>query len=113
VENSDGVFLGYAGIMMSAWPNHPLGPHADIGWRLVRSAWGHGYATEAAFAALDDGFKRAGLQEVLAYTDPDNQRSRAVIARLGLQRDASRDFDFVYQGRQWHGIVWLARPKSD
>jgi RimJ/RimL family protein N-acetyltransferase len=50
VETLRGDFLGYAGILPSE-PAHPLGPHIGIGWRLVRSAWGHGYATEAAEAA--------------------------------------------------------------
>ena len=107
VENLEGEFLGYAGVMPSR-PAHPLGSHVDIGWRLVRSAWGHGYATEAAKAALHDAFTRCGLTEVLAYTAPDNLRSQAVMARLRLRRDPSRDFSETDGLRMWHGLVWVA-----
>jgi RimJ/RimL family protein N-acetyltransferase len=109
VESREGDFLGYVGVMPSR-PAHPLGPHADIGWRLVRSAWGHGYATEAAGAALHDAFTRCGLREVLAYTAPDNLKSQAVMARLCLRRDASRDFSVPDGLRVWHGSVWVAAP---
>jgi RimJ/RimL family protein N-acetyltransferase len=110
VENLDGGFLGYAGIMPSP-PAHPLGPHIDIGWRLVRSAWGHGYATEAAAAVLHDAFTRCGLTEILAYTAAANFRSQAVMDRLRLQRDPSRDFKADYDGvGPWHGLVWVGRP---
>src|SRR5437867_3064918 len=85
VEGRGGDFLGYAGIMPLD-EGHPLGCRFDIGWRLIRSAWGRGYATEAARAALHDGFARAGLREVVACTAPDNLRSQAVMDRLGLQR---------------------------
>ena len=92
-------------------PQHPLGPHHEIGWRLVRDAWGRGYATEAAGAALDDAFIRAKLPQVVAYTAPDNVRSQAVMARLGLRRDASRDFTAVHDGfGSWRGLVWAANP---
>jgi RimJ/RimL family protein N-acetyltransferase len=109
VEDRGGAFLGYAGIMPSP-AGHPLGEHFEIGWRLMRSAWGQGYATEAARAALDDALGRAGLAEVLAYTAPDNLRSQAVMQRLRLQRDPARDFTADY-GRQkgWRGLVWVAR----
>jgi len=109
VERRDGDFLGYAGLMPSR-PAHPLGPHADIGWRLARPAWGHGYATEAAEAALHDGFTRCGLIEVLAYTATDNLKSQAVMARLRLRRDPSRDFSEPYSLGLWHGLVWVATP---
>jgi RimJ/RimL family protein N-acetyltransferase len=89
-----------------ARPGHPLGPHIEIGWRLVRAAWGKGYATEAARAVLEDAFGRLGVREVLAYTAADNARSQAVMARLGMQRDPSRDFDTLYGDRPWHGLVW-------
>src|SRR6266850_2934402 len=76
----------------------------EIGWRLIREAWGHGYATEAARAALIDVFRRVKLIEVLAYTDAQNIRSQAVMRRLGLSRDASRDFA-IYSDRlgTWRG----------
>jgi RimJ/RimL family protein N-acetyltransferase len=109
VESREGAFLGYAGVMPSR-PDHPIGSHVEIGWRLVRHAWGHGYATEAARAALNDAFLRIGLSEVVAYTAPDNLRSQAVMTRLQLERDPSRDFTADYDGvKAWRGLVWVAR----
>ena len=55
---------------------------------------GQGYATEAAGAWLDYGFDLLGLAEIVAFTDSDNHRSLAVMRRLGMVRDPSRDFDF-------------------
>jgi RimJ/RimL family protein N-acetyltransferase len=109
VETLAGDFLGYVGIMPS-WPEHPLPPHREIGWRLVRRAWGNGYATEAATAALADAFERVGLSEVLAYTAPDNFRSQAVMARLHLRRDHERDFTVHLDGIHHPGLVWAAEP---
>ena len=107
VENFQGRFVGYTGVMPSD-ENHPLGQHAEIGWRLARWAWGNGYATEAAQASLKDLFARTKLLEILSYTSSDNSRSRAVMERVGLKRDASRDFVWY---EKWHGLVWVApRP---
>ena len=109
IESRDGAFLGYAGIMPSR-PDHPIGSHVEIGWRLIRHAWGHGYATEAAQAALNDAFIRVGLTEVIAYAAPDNVRSQAVMARLQMQRDPSRDFTADYDSfKAWRGLVWVTR----
>jgi RimJ/RimL family protein N-acetyltransferase len=94
--------------LMRAPDHHPLGGHVDIGWRLMRSAWGHGYAT-AAKVALQDAFAR--LTEVLAYSSPGNVRSQAVMDRLCLQRDPARDSSAEYDGIDtWRGLVWVARP---
>jgi RimJ/RimL family protein N-acetyltransferase len=109
VENRDGNFMGCVGIMPSQ-EDHPLGPHFEIGWRLTRCAWGRGYATEAARAALHDAFVRVRLKEVVSYTAPDNLRSQRVMERLRLQRDPSRDFTAHYDGvTPWRGLVWVAR----
>ena len=107
IDDSNGAFVGYAGLMPST-KEHALGPHVEIGWRLVRLAWGRGYATEAAKAALADGFARLRLDEVLAYTSANNDRSQAVMKRLGLHRDVSRDFTSSYEGKMWRGLVWVA-----
>jgi RimJ/RimL family protein N-acetyltransferase len=109
VETHAGDFLGYAGIMTSG-PDHPLGLHVQIGWRLMRRAWGFGYATEAARASLTDAFDRVGLESVIAYTSPDNLRSQAVMSRLQMRRDPSRDFTVDYAAiKCWTGLVWEAR----
>jgi RimJ/RimL family protein N-acetyltransferase len=112
IDDPRGLVVGYAGVMPSP-AGHPLGPHADIGWRLVRSVWGQGYATEAARAALVDAFGRVGLDEVLAYTSADNARSQAVMRRLGFRREPERDFDARYGDMLWHGLVWSARPVTE
>lgn len=110
IGERQGAFVGYAGIMPAA-PNHPLGRHVEIGWRLTRTAWGKGYATEAARAILRDAFERLGLAEVLAYTAADNVRSQAVMERLGMLRDPLRDFSTSGRSGSWRGLVWaLRRP---
>jgi RimJ/RimL family protein N-acetyltransferase len=107
VEDLESRFLGYAGVM-PAPPGHPLGPHVEIGWRLVRAAWGKGYATEAARAALGDAFERHGFAQILSYTAADNTRSQAVMVRLGLQREEALDFSHAYTSVIWRGLVWKA-----
>ena len=71
----------------------PFTPCTEIGWRLARSAWGRGYATEAAWAALNVAFGPVGLDEVLSWTFEGNLASRAVMERLGMTRDPADDFD--------------------
>lgn len=112
LEGLDGVFLGYVGVM-PIWPTHPVAPGVEIGWRLARSAWGAGFASEGARAALRDGFRRHGWDEVLSYTAPDNLRSQAVMSRLGLERMPSRDFTAIYDGQPFDSLVWVASPDMD
>ncbi|WP_340644652.1 GNAT family N-acetyltransferase [Phenylobacterium sp.] len=111
VTDHGGGFLGYVGIMpIDAW--HPRAPNVEVGWRLMRHAWGSGIATEAARASLIDGFTRCGLPEVLSYTEAGNHRSQAVMRKLGLERDEARDFTAAYDGHSWTGMVWVARPEG-
>jgi RimJ/RimL family protein N-acetyltransferase len=105
VVDPQGSFLGYAGVMPIS-RDFPVAPGFEIGWRFVRSAWGKGLATEAAAAALADVFARSDLPEILSYTAADNLRSRAVMRRLGLQRDPRRDFAL---DSGWRGLVWVAQ----
>jgi RimJ/RimL family protein N-acetyltransferase len=84
-------FIGFTGLA----PLNPLVPYPgiEVGWRLVRSAWGRGYATEAARAAVAYGFDVAGLPEIVSVTAEVNVASRAVMRRLGMVHDPAEDFD--------------------
>jgi ribosomal-protein-alanine N-acetyltransferase len=55
--------------------------------------WGTGYAEEAARTAIEDGFFRLGLAEIVAFTVPANRRSWLLIEQLGMTRDSAEDFD--------------------
>ena len=85
-------FIGFVGLSVPRF-EASFTPAVEVGWRLARSAWGRGYATEAARAALRDGFDRVGLDAVVSFTTAANTRSRAVMARLGMTHDPADDFD--------------------
>jgi RimJ/RimL family protein N-acetyltransferase len=68
-------------------------PPVHIGWHLARDAWGYGYATEGATAALDYVFEVVGLSEVVSHTTTANERSQTVMRRLGLRHNTDDDFD--------------------
>ena len=77
-------FIGFAGF------SHPtfipaVADRPELGWRLARSAWGAGLATEAATAVLRDGFDRLRLSELIAVIHPENERSRRVATKLGMR----------------------------
>lgn len=88
----DGRLLGFTGFGTSDF-GAPFCPAVDIGWTLAQDAWGHGYATEGAVAAMDFAFHELRLDEVVAHTTRLNNRSRAVMRRLGMTHDPGDDFD--------------------
>jgi len=68
-------------------------PALEVGWRLRHDHWGHGYATEAARAALAFVFSELQRDEVVAMTAAINERSQRVMQRLGMTRDPNGDFE--------------------
>ena len=86
-----GEFIGFAGLDQVD-PDMPF-TGVEVGWRLARSAWGQGYATEAALTVLSYGFDTLELPEILALTTATNLRSQAVMRRIGMTRDPADDFD--------------------
>jgi RimJ/RimL family protein N-acetyltransferase len=78
-------FIGFTGL--NPMPGGVPGEGGmEVGWRLARSAWHRGYATEAAAAALDVAFTGAGLPELWSMTPVLNEPSQAVMRRLGMTR---------------------------
>jgi RimJ/RimL family protein N-acetyltransferase len=86
-------FVGFVGLSVPSF-EAAFTPCVEVGWRLARHAWRHGYATEAARAAVTDGFERLGLIEIVSFTAVVNVRSQRVMQRLGMTRDPADDFDY-------------------
>ncbi len=91
---TDGVFIGFCGLSVPSWAPEPT---PEIGWRLARHAWGHGYATEAAREVVRLSFEDLGLAALVSYTTIANARSRRVMEKLGMARsDPTTPFDFLH-----------------
>lgn len=89
---STGTFIGFIGLSRVTFEAH-FTPAIEVGWRLASAYWDQGYATEGARAALDFGFTRLGLSEIVSFTVPANRRSLRVMQRIGMTHDPADDFD--------------------
>ncbi len=83
VEKQSQELIGYCGLFY--FPDVGGKPEVEIGYRLRRSAWGKGFATEAACAVRDFAFNSLGMQRLIALIDPDNIASIRVAEKLGMQ----------------------------
>ncbi|PTY04106.1 GNAT family N-acetyltransferase [Verrucomicrobia bacterium LW23] len=83
--------IGFTGIQVPRYAA-AFTPCVEVGWRFAFEAWGNGFATEAAHAALEYGFCKAGLREILSFTVPANEKSWRVMERIGMRRDEKADF---------------------
>ncbi len=93
VERRDeGDFIGFVGLNHLTYDAH-FTPAVEIGWRLARAAWGRGYATEAARAAVDRAFGELALDALVSVTVPANEPSRNVMRKLGFTHDPAEDFE--------------------
>ena len=107
---STGKFIGFTGLDQVDEDMPFAG--VEIGWRPARSAWGRGYATEAALASLAFGFGSLALPEILAVTTVTNLRSQAVMRRIGMTRDPAEDFDDPTEpeGPLRRNVLYRIRP---
>jgi RimJ/RimL family protein N-acetyltransferase len=78
-DRRSGAFLGRSGLLY--WPQFD---EVEVGWTLIPSAWGHGYATEAARACIEWGFEHLTVPYLTAMIQASNERSVAVATRLGF-----------------------------
>ena len=105
-----GEFLGFTGL--NPMPEGVPGAGGmEVGWRLARHAWHHGYATEAANAAVDVAFDGVGLDELWSMTAVLNEPSQAVMRRIGMTWHAHFEHPRILPGHRLrpHVAFRLAR----
>ena len=83
VEQSSRNVIGYCGLFY--FPDIGGQPEIEIGYRLARSAWGRGYATEAALSVRDFAFTTLGIKRLIAMIDPSNVASIRVAEKIGMK----------------------------
>jgi RimJ/RimL family protein N-acetyltransferase len=110
--DADGGFIGWCSV--SGWnPDHRT---ASLGYCYLDTAWGHGYATEAAQALLQWAFDALDLNRVEAETDTRNVASARVLEKLGFRREGTLREDCIVDGvvsDSWvYGLLRREWPSS-
>lgn len=85
-------FIGFIGLAIVRFEAH-FTPAVEVGWRLAKEHWGHGYAPEGARRALDVAFDELGLDGVVSFTTTSNHNSQRVMQKIGMTHDPADDFD--------------------
>ena len=85
----DGDMIGYIGL----WHHRALPDEVEIGWRLARTAWGRGLATEGAMVVRDAAFDVLELERLVSLTTDENIASRRVMDKLGFRYDRHMPFE--------------------
>ncbi|WP_433168793.1 GNAT family N-acetyltransferase [Kribbella sp. CA-247076] len=108
-QKVDGAFVGWFGLQPTREP-----ATVDVGYRLNRTAWGKGYATEGTKALIDKAFGELGLDKVVADTMAVNHRSRAVMRRSGLRfvRIFHEHFDDPLPGSEFGEVEYAVDRRT-
>lgn len=81
----NGEFIGFIGLSEQVF-NTDFTPCTDIGWRLKKSEWGKGYATEGAKACLEFAFRQLKIEDVYSMAPVVNLRSELVMKKMGMKK---------------------------
>jgi len=86
LDKTSGDWLGFVGLNRLGPGTAQIAPdEIEIGWWIVRSAWGRGYASEGAARLRDEGFERVGLERMIVRVQPANAASRRVSEKIGMR----------------------------
>ena len=99
---SNGLLIGNCGIRLAKADAF----QADIGYELDPHYWNRGYASEAAHAIVDFGFRRFSLHRVWAWCVADNSASAHVLEKLGMRLEGRLRENEYYRSRWWDTLIY-------
>ena len=102
ISRDDGGLIGNCGIRRK--PGNEW--EADIGYELAPKWWGRGYATEAARAVVEFGFRDLGLKRISSWCIADNVASARVLERLGFTQEGRLRRSEYFKGRWWDTLLY-------
>ena len=113
IEKDTNNFVGWTGLKLVTEITNNRVNYYDLGYRLIKSQWGKGYATETANASLQYAFEELNLKEVFAITDIRNISSKNVLEKAGLNLIETFDYDGIQHN--WFNIdrkAWNKKSRT-
>ncbi len=108
-----GETLGLCGLKRADAPGSTVLGTMEIGWRMREESWGHGYAREAAMAAMELGFTRFGGDPIVALTVQQNAPSWGLMLRLGMTRREDLDYEDTRYSAELNPTIVYAITKDE
>ena len=107
-ERATGEVIGFIGFIYQTKLKLDFTPCPEIGWRLKKSAWGKGYATEGAARCLDYAKNEMGYTEMYSFTAALNVRSERVMRKIGMERKGTFEHPALEEGSalREHVLYW-------
>ncbi|WP_010180695.1 GNAT family N-acetyltransferase [Aquimarina agarilytica] len=105
-----GEFIGFIGLAYQDY-EAPFNPATDIGWRLKKSAWGKGFATEGAKRCVDYAFNELKLDRLVATCTVDNEKSENVMQKIGMTRQGAFKHSKLKKFPDYEQCVWYTLSK--
>jgi len=102
IDKNTNQFMGWSGLKWITEPMNGRIHFHDLGYRLIRKYWGHGFATESAIATLSYGFNTLKLKDIYAAAHVENLGSNKIIQKLGFQFEET--FIFYEALHNWYRI---------
>ncbi len=100
-----GELIGFIGLAYQTY-DVPFLPATDIGWRLKKSAWGNGYATEGARRCLKFAFEELKLERVVSTCTISNKNSEKVMKKIGMKRMGEFNHPRLEAFPEYEKCVW-------
>lgn len=104
VRKEDDVFIGWAGFKY-----HPQSDFTDMGYRLLRTYWGQGYATELVKRLVQHGFEDHHMHQIIAHVHEDNIGSQRVVEKAGMKLA----YKFLWSGKVPSRHYEILRPRDN
>lgn len=102
IDKKNNEFIGWTGLKFVTDETNHHKYYYDLGFRLIKKYWGHGIATESAFASLEYAFDKLNTNEVYSMTDCENYGSNNVLKKIGL--NFIETFDLEGIKHNWYKI---------
>lgn len=108
---SSGEFIGFIGLAYQEYEASFL-PATDIGWRLKRSSWGNGYATEGAKKCLAHAFSNLGIETIVAVCTERNINSENVMKKIGMTKQGYFNHPKLKDYPEHERCMWYETTKN-
>ena len=104
--------IGFIGLAFQDYQTD-FTPAVDIGWRLKKSAWGNGYATEGANRCIDFGFETLNFEKIIATCTENNRKSENVMMKIGMKRKGEFIHPELKKYPEHEKCIWYEINKSE